>query len=274
MPIAQAWLGGILSYDLALVWTFALILPLELALPRKGSSVSLASRVRAAAFWLAWVPITVATLLLARAIWSALGIHPLVDSLSPPLLPHGVSLVVGAIAAAFVGDFFYYWCHRAQHRFLWRFHAVHHSVRELSGVSAYHHISEEAIKAVLYALPLGLFINDPLGMPILGLLLGWQGHYLHSITRLNLGPIGRVIQDNRFHRIHHSIRPEHFDKNFGVFTTLWDWLFGTAHFPAADEWPDTGVADVPEPTTIADYYFAPFRPQRGSAAAPETSAIR
>lgn len=256
MPIAQAWLGGILSYDLALAWAFALILPLELALPRKGSTVSLVSRLRAAAFWLTWVPVTIATLLLARVIWGALGIRPLVDSLAPALLPHGVSLVVGAIAAAFVGDFFYYWCHRAQHRFLWRFHAVHHSVRELSGMSAYHHI------------------NDPLGTPILGLLLGWQGHYLHSVTRLNLGPLGRVIQDNRFHRIHHSIRPEHFDKNFGVFTTLWDWLFGTAHFPAADEWSDTGVADAPEPTTIADYYFAPFRSRGGSTARSESAAVR
>jgi sterol desaturase/sphingolipid hydroxylase (fatty acid hydroxylase superfamily) len=172
-----------------------------------------------------------------------------------------------------VGDFFYYWCHRAQHRFLWRFHAVHHSVRELSGVAAYHHITEEAMKVVLYALPIGFFIDDPLGIPILGVILGVQGHYLHSITRLNLGPLGRVIQDNRFHRIHHSIQPEHYDKNFGVFTTLWDVLFGTAWLPAPGEWPDTGVADMPEPRTVSDFYFAPFRPGAEAApSAPQTAS--
>lgn len=37
------------------------------------------------------------------------------------------------IAALFVADFFRYWFHRAQHRYplLWRFHAVHHSPRDL-----------------------------------------------------------------------------------------------------------------------------------------------
>ena len=106
---------------------------------------------------------------------------------------------------------------------------------------------------------------------MLSLLLGLQGHYLHSVTRLNLGPLGRFIQDNRSHRIHHSIHPEHFDKNFGVFTTLWDSLFGTAWFPAADEWPATGLDEIPEPQGIADFYLQPFR-RRNPSAAPAQSA--
>ena len=54
-----------------------------------------------------------------------------------------------------------------------------------------------------------------------------QGNYLHSPIRLHLGVLGRYIVDNRVHRIHHSLEPAHFDKNFGMFTTLWDRLFGT-----------------------------------------------
>jgi|HubBroStandDraft_6_1064221.scaffolds.fasta_scaffold254214_2 sterol desaturase/sphingolipid hydroxylase (fatty acid hydroxylase superfamily) len=270
MDFAQSWLGGIVGYDVALALTFALLLPLELALPRRGSSVSLRSRLQAVVFWLVWVPVTVAVMLFAGAVWRALDIRPLLGTLTPGFLPRPLGILVGALAAAFVGDFFYYWCHRAQHRFLWRFHAVHHSVRELSSMSAYHHISEEAIKVLLYALPLGLFTDDPLGIPVLGVILGVQGHYLHSTTRLNLGPLGRIIQDNRFHRIHHSMRVEHFDKNFGVFTTLWDSVFGTAHFPAPDEWPPTGLADEPEPQSIADFYFRPFLPKKAGRPAPST----
>jgi len=274
MGLVLAWLGGNVDYDLALVTSFAVIVPMEVFFPRREGGVSMASRARAALFWLAWVPVTIATMVLIRPFWNELGIRPLVPSLAPPGLPHPVAVVVGALAAAFVGDFFYYWCHRAQHSIplLWRFHAVHHSVRELSGMAAYHHVSEELIKIVLYSLPLAFFIDDPLGVPVLGALLGVQGHYLHSTTRLNLGPLGRIIQDNRFHRIHHSIERRHWDKNFGVFTTLWDALFGTAHFPAKDEWPATGVESAPEPASVADFYLLPFHLASGRLQPPGADA--
>jgi sterol desaturase/sphingolipid hydroxylase (fatty acid hydroxylase superfamily) len=59
-----------------------------------------------------------------------------------------------------------------------------------------------------------------------------HGHFIHSNTRLHLGILRVFFADNRFHRIHHSVQPEHFDKNFGSATTVWDRLFGTAHFPS------------------------------------------
>ena len=43
------------------------------------------------------------------------------------------------------------------------------------------------------------------------------------------------------HRIHHSNRTEHFDRNFGVLT-LWDYVFGTYLLPS-DEKLSYGVAD-------------------------------
>jgi hypothetical protein len=85
---------------------------------------------------------------------------------------------------------------------------------------------------------------------------------------MNLGPLGRYFMDNRLHRIHHSIEPQHFDKNFGLFTTLWDSLFGTAYFPARDEWPDTGVPDFPEPASMTEFLFSPFTYRRRPVATP------
>jgi len=276
MDFTRSLITGIADFDFSLVPLFVVFVALEALFPRERTAASVAARLRAnapsqlkaAAFWLVWVPFAVLTAMLYQALWSKLGVKPLLPSLSPGGLPRPLSVAIGAVAAAFVGDFVYYWCHRAQHRFFWRFHAVHHSVRQMSGVAAYHHVSEEAFKVALYALPLALFTTDPYALPVIGLVLGWQGNYLHSPIRLHLGPLGRLIQDNRFHRIHHSIEPRHFDKNFGVFCTLWDWLFGTAYFPAADEWPRTGLADQPEPESIASYLTAPFR-QASRAAAPE-----
>jgi sterol desaturase/sphingolipid hydroxylase (fatty acid hydroxylase superfamily) len=72
--------------------------------------------------------------------------------------------------------------------------------------------------------------------------------------------------DDRTHRFHHSLEPKH----FGLFITLWDSLFGTAYFPEPGEWPQTGVADFPEPQTVGEFLLAPFthRPSRETASQP------
>lgn len=270
---AQTWLLAVLTYDLTLIAIFVLLAGAETLLPRAGAApISIRSRLKAFVFWMAWTPFSIAILMAAASLWSRLGVQPLLRDLAPAHLPRIVSVLIAILAAALIGDFFYYWCHRAQHRFFWRFHAVHHSVREMSGMTAFHHVSEAGFKFVLYTIPLSFFIRDPFELPIIGGLLGLQGHYLHSPVRLNFGPLGRIFQDNRFHRIHHSVHPEHFDKNFGVFTTLWDWMFGTAYFPAKGEWPQTGVSDFPEPESLADFFLAPFRGRSSAAGAtPETA---
>jgi sterol desaturase/sphingolipid hydroxylase (fatty acid hydroxylase superfamily) len=92
-----------------------------------------------------------------------------------------------------------------------------------------------------------------------------QGLYEHSCMRLGLGPLRYIISDNRYHRIHHSIEPQHIGKNFGSFTPTWDIVFGTAHFPTKAQWPQTGLVDQDEPQTILDFLFRPFRVARDSA---------
>jgi sterol desaturase/sphingolipid hydroxylase (fatty acid hydroxylase superfamily) len=46
----------------------------------------------------------------------------------------------------------------------------------------------------------------------------------------------------QFHRIHHSIEPEHRDRNFGVIFSFWDRLFGTL-YRGDGGYPATGIAD-------------------------------
>ncbi len=261
MEFIRSCISRVVGNDLSLAGMFAVLVIAETLLPRGGQRVSLVSRLRAATFWVVWMPFTVVTLFAFQAVWVRLGVEPLIPSLAPTGWPRPLAIIVAGFGSAFIGDFFYYWCHRAQHRFFWRFHAVHHSIRDLSAVSGYHHVSDEAFKLILYSGPLTLLINDPFSFPILGALLGFQGFYLHSVTKLHFGPLGWLIQDNRFHRIHHSVEAQHFDKNFGVFTTLWDHLFGTAYVPGPDEWPETGVGEIDEPMTVLDYLLQPFRPR-------------
>jgi sterol desaturase/sphingolipid hydroxylase (fatty acid hydroxylase superfamily) len=270
-----------LSAAVGLIWLMVLFTVIESVFPRPEEKASHRARLKGLFFTVISAPFILVTAQLFSLVWVPLHVNPLLPELAPSGLPRPLAVVISCVAACFVGDFFYYWAHRAQHRFFWRFHAVHHSVRQMSGVAAYHHVSETLFKIVLYAVPLGLLTQDPLGLPVVGALVARQGDYLHSPTRLNFGPLGRYFVDNRFHRVHHAIEPELHDKNFGVFTTLWDSLFGTAYFPRADEWPATGVADFPEPTNVWVYLFAPFtyryrhQPKRrplADAAAPDPVA--
>ena len=52
----------------------------------------------------------------------------------------------------------------------------------------------------------------------------------HSHVWLSFGPvIEHVVNSPAQHQIHHSDAPRHFNKNFGINLSLWDWMFGTLY---------------------------------------------
>jgi len=225
--------------------------------------VSLESQARSLKYWV-FAGIGTAT---AITIYSVLGewlnprpllVLPLNVWFANPLV-HWSMYLVAPVLGMILYDFFGYWLHRAQHRWFWRLHSVHHSIEELSGINSYFHWSEQFFRIAFISLPAAYLVGiDGLeSVFVVELLLKVQGYYLHSPSSIHLGPlVRRIIADNRFHRIHHSVEPQHFDKNFGAGTSLWDQLFGTAYFPAKDEWPATGIIDRPEVRRIKDYLLA------------------
>jgi sterol desaturase/sphingolipid hydroxylase (fatty acid hydroxylase superfamily) len=142
-------------------------------------------------------------------------------------------------------DFFYYWFHRMQHRTaaLWRVHRLHHSELHLNvTTSLRHHWLEEPLKIFTVGIPLQLLLSVPL--PDLGLLsiaVGGWAFFIHSNIRLSLGPLSYFFVGPQAHRIHHSIEPQHTDKNFAAIFPIWDILFGTYFHPRKGEFPNTGL---------------------------------
>ena len=210
------------------------------------------------------VPIAVATGWLLSHPISRLAHAPLIHLRAIPWLgDHPLLLAATTVIVSItVTDFFYYWLHRAQHAvpWLWRFHALHHSIRDLSALNNYSHWSEEAVQLLFKVTPAGLLIGTDMGAlgPAATMLVILHQSYIHSASELNCGPWAWLINDNRRHRIHHSMEPRHFDKNFGIDLGLWDHLFGTAYVPAADEWPETGLAERPAPATITEFLAWPW----------------
>lgn len=227
----------------------AIFLPVELAFPRER--MRLAERAGGLIFLLAGAMVAAAAAVAAASLRPVLGIHPVAlhTTAGGPLL--------AAVCLALWVDFQFYVSHRIEHRFLWRFHQVHHSIRHLSAANSYHHWTEPLWLATI-GLPL-LFVDVAIGptLGLLTLLFRVQQFYIHSSTRPHFGPLRRLLIDNRYHRIHHSVEPAHHHKNFGAMTPLWDWLFGTMYQPAAHEWPAVGLADVTPPDSLADWLKIP-----------------
>lgn len=249
----------LIAYILA-VGLCMMLLAAELAFPR-GEQPDPRERLRAAKFVIIATPATVSATM--PIFWGLeyFGVRPML-----PILPDFGFLLSAAITFLMY-DFFYYWLHRAQHRLpvLWRVHEVHHSIEKMGAPTGYHHILQPFLEAACCALPLMIFIDTPY-LGFAAVLTGLHGYYVHSVTKINFGPLAGVFVDNRVHRIHHSREQAHMNRNFAVVFTFWDRLFGTAYLPSREEWPTVGLADRSEPQGVAEYLMRPFTRTRGDAA--------
>lgn len=264
MDFGYLLVGNIRDACVSALSVCAIVWGLERLFPT--TKVSLETQLRSLQFWVITAFATGAASVVLQVIHEFHRAEPLFVLhlerwLASPWL-HWSIYVVQPILGIILYDFFDYWMHRAQHKWLWRQHSIHHAIEELSGINSYFHWTEPFLRTAFITLPAAYIvgIDDAPRLFVIELLVRIQGNYLHSPTRLHLGPIvRRLLADNRFHRIHHSTDPRHFDKNFGAGTSIWDQLFGTAYFPATHEWPDAGMVDHAEVASISDYLWRPFR---------------
>ena len=240
--------GGALHF-LSLAPIFLAALALETIAPVIGARAAFGSRLRSLTLWFAYVVCGSLLCGLVAPLIAALHVRPVLPSWAFP---------GGVLCALVAGDFAYYWFHRFEHRFLWRWHAVHHSPRELHGLSGYHHPAESALQLFFWSVPAGLLMPNPVGPPLLFAITMTWAQYVHSNTTLGLGRARVFLADNRFHRIHHSLTPEHWDHNFGVLFPWWDIMFGTAWMPKPNEWPEVGVPEYGEIASVGELLARPL----------------
>jgi len=157
----------------------------------------------------------------------------------------GLSLLYG-LGVFLVADFKNYWVHRAFHsRWLWAFHKVHHSASVLTPITASRvHFVEKLAAKLAGAAALGAYAGvfwyacggevsryTLFGVTYLIFIFNALAVSLrHSHVWLSFGPvIEHVLNSPAQHQIHHSDAPRHFNKNFAINLSLWDWMFGTLY---------------------------------------------
>ena len=151
----------------------------------------------------------------------------------PSSWPMWLQLVVFFI----ILDFVQWFTHTLLHKypFLWKFHKVHHSVKEM-GFAA--HLRYHWMENILYK-PLKtfgvmiLFGFEPEQAYIVHFAAITIGHFNHSNIKITWGPLKYLINNPVMHLYHHAYNlPEGtYGVNFGISLSLWDYIFKTNYIP-------------------------------------------
>lgn len=151
----------------------------------------------------------------------------------------GLPWIVQFLLAVFLTDLTQYWFHRLFHRvpFLWGFHAVHHSARQMDWLAgARMHFIEIILLRGVTSLPLLTLGFLPSVMQAYIGMVYIYSSLVHANLAGDFNRLGQWLVVPRFHHWHHAIDVEGIDKNFAIHFPWLDRLFGTYYFPES-RWP-------------------------------------
>ena len=149
-------------------------------------------------------------------------------------LPYALRLFLFFIVIDFVQ-----WCtHRLLHsyEFLWNFHKVHHSVKQM-GFAAHlrYHWMEPVVYNSMKYIPLaiigGFTANDVAIVHFFNITIG---HLNHANINIDYGLLKYIFNNPKMHIWHHvKTLPEDRKNgvNYGITLSVWDYLFKTNYIP-------------------------------------------
>jgi sterol desaturase/sphingolipid hydroxylase (fatty acid hydroxylase superfamily) len=216
-----------------------LVFPLTVGLPIALTAVGFTS--------LLWTGETVRSWLQATMGASALAI-------SSGWVATTLQFAVVFLAMDFANFMYHYLFHKVP--FLWRIHRVHHSAEVLTPLTRWRFHPVEVVLelsfkgpfagiitgAVLYLF--GTKVSTSATVIVAAMSVAFEGTFFfrHSHIWVSYGRLAsRLLCSPCMHQIHHSIDPKHWDKNFGLMLSIWDYLFGSRHIPEGREQLQFGI---------------------------------
>jgi sterol desaturase/sphingolipid hydroxylase (fatty acid hydroxylase superfamily) len=173
------------------------------------------------------------------------------------------SALPGAASAALLGVVALvgsYWGHRLTHEvpFLWRFHAVHHSIEHMDWMAAGRlHPIDSAVTQACAIVPLVALGYDAGPVATVTILVTFLAIFQHANVRLRFPVLRWVLPTPEWHHWHHATDPDAHDTNFGI--PVVDLIFGTAYLPKDRRPEGFGIPDpVPAEGYVAHLRY-PFR---------------
>jgi sterol desaturase/sphingolipid hydroxylase (fatty acid hydroxylase superfamily) len=152
--------------------------------------------------------------------------------------------------------------HRMVHRvpWLWRLHALHHSVDRLHAIKGgrVHLLDRLTTTVVIFAPLVACGIPESIllwsAVPIIAL-----SPLAHSNVRFRLPAIAhRLLVTPDEHRLHHARDLSLANANYAAAFPFWDMLFGTFEAPEDHPPPQLGIEDDRTPRGFVDQILAPL----------------
>lgn len=161
----------------------------------------------------------------------------------PPLVGMGLPTWLLVLVSFLLIDLIGYLMHASFHVVppLWRLHRTHHSDRQVDASTGVRHHPLEALAIGVIQFVLLAILGVPLLVVIAYSLIAlvWQ-----FVTHLDVAlpePVDRVVRlvlvTPGMHRVHHSVRMDEGNSNFGMVLSIWDRLFGSYRRRPAPERP-------------------------------------
>jgi sterol desaturase/sphingolipid hydroxylase (fatty acid hydroxylase superfamily) len=242
------------NYFYWLLGASALIALLEVLFPWRKNQLLLHEYFWLDIFYLFW-NYFLFSLVIYNAI-SMVGVQLFQDFLSLFGITNLVAIHVGSwpgwsqlLLIFILRDFMQWNIHRMYHHvgWMWEFHKVHHSTREMSFAALLrYHWMENILYRTLEYIPLaliGIGISDFFIVHIFTLVIG---QLAHSNLNIPLGPFRYFFNGPQMHLWHHArilpaSHPNGF--NYGITLSVWDFIFRTNYWPSNDENLPIGLPD-------------------------------
>jgi sterol desaturase/sphingolipid hydroxylase (fatty acid hydroxylase superfamily) len=170
-------------------------------------------------------------------------------------------LWVQAVLFLVASDFMLYWLHRMFHGTgFWKYHAVHHSSKELDWISAARfHPVNLLIGTIGVDVVLLMAGISPNAMVLLAPFNTFHSAFVHANLNWTLGPFKYVLATPVFHRWHHTQLDKGGNTNFAGTFPLWDILFGTFRMPENEMPKEYGKDEATMPEAFVGQMVFPFR---------------
>jgi len=167
--------------------------------------------------------------------------------------------------ALFCTDVTQYWAHRLFHEKerLWMFHSIHHSTVAMDWLagSRTHFIDMFATRAASF-LPVYLLGVTPVVFAVYIVVISFHAVFIHANVNWKFGFLKHVVSTPQFHHWHHTSDPAAYNKNYAVFFSFIDRMFGTFYLPG-DKFPEEYGVNMPNyPKGFWPQFIYPFRPFR------------
>jgi sterol desaturase/sphingolipid hydroxylase (fatty acid hydroxylase superfamily) len=261
---------------------FAVMAAWEIVAPRRKLAASKSQR------WMANLAILITNTVLVRAIFpaAAVGIAAFAEARGVGLL-HAIDLhaAVKILLALVALDLAIYLQHVMFHAvpLLWRLHRAHHADLDIDVTTGTRFHPVEMLLSMVIKTAAILVIGAPVAaVLVFEIALNASSMFNHSNVRIpqRLDSVLRwLVVTPDMHRVHHSIRGEETNRNFGFNLPWWDRLFGTYRAQPRDghEGMTIGIPGFRDPRRSSTYtgiLAIPFVALKGDVAGDGTPIAR